>query len=289
MTAGRRSAPDPTTTLTFTGADGNTLVGDRTGTGPLVVLLHGGGQTRQSWARTAQRLAAAGQTALSLDLRGHGDSDWSVDGSYGMQHNVRDLQALLAALDERPALIGASMGGLTALMTLGQAGDGGLDTARCLVLVDVAPKMETAGLSRIRDFMQAAPDGFASVEDAADAVAAYLPGRARPQGSAGLLKNLRLGHDERYHWHWDPRILRDMPDEDEARHELLTSAAARVRVPTMLVRGRRSDVVSDDGVRELQQLMPQAVVAEVGEAGHMIAGDDNDGFGAAMLSFVCRN
>jgi pimeloyl-ACP methyl ester carboxylesterase len=276
---------EPRTTH-YRGADGNALVGDVVGAGPLVLLLHGGGQTRQSWSRTADALARAGHTALSLDLRGHGDSDWSADARYGFAHNAADLLAVLAHLDERPALVGASMGGITAIVALGQSPNGGLDLARSLVLVDVTPRMEPAGLARIAGFMRAAPDGFASLGEAAAAVAAYLPGRARPASTSGLVKNLRLGPDERYHWHWDPRILDSMPTGDQGRHALLSTAARAVRVPTMLVRGSRSDVVSDEGVRELQELIPQAVIAEVSDAGHMVAGDDNDDFTASILEFV---
>ncbi len=272
--------------VSFTGADRNAIAGDLIGTGPLVVLLHGGGQTRQSWTRTAQRLAAVGQSALSLDMRGHGDSDWSPDGSYGTTNNVRDLRAVLADLDAPPALVGASMGGITAMTLLGESPHGGIGLARCLVLVDVTPRMETDGLARISNFMRSAPDGFATVDEAADAVAAYLPGRARPTDTAGLLKNLRLRHDNRYHWHWDPRILDSMPADDEEHHAIMKAAAAGVRVPTMLVRGGRSDVVSDESVRELRELIPHAVVAEVGGAGHMVAGDDNDDFTGAMLEFL---
>ena len=289
MTAGGRSDIDRVETVTFTGADGNIIRGDRIGTGPLVILLHGGGQTRQSWGRTAHRFAAAGQSALSLDLRGHGDSDWSSDGRYGSHNNARDLQAVLAQLDEWPALVGASMGGITAMTVLGESSDGGVGLARCLVLVDVTPRMETEGLTRIRSFMRAAPDGFATVDEAAEAVAAYLPGRRRPSATIGLMKNLRLQRDNRYHWHWDPRILDSMPADDSRRHDALAAVAAGVRVPTMLVRGGRSDVVSDEGVRELRQLIPQAIVAEVDGAGHMVAGDDNDDFTTSILDFVSRH
>jgi non-heme chloroperoxidase len=276
---------EPRTTH-YRGADGNALVGDVVGAGPLVVLLHGGGQTRQSWHRTTGALAGAGFSTLALDLRGHGDSDWSPAGRYGFQRNAEDLLAVLAQLGERPALVGASMGGIAAIVALGQSSSGGTDLARCLVLVDVTPRMESAGLARIAGFMRAAPQGFASLDEAADAVTAYLPGRSRPTSTSGLAKNLRLGADQRYHWHWDPRLLDSMPSTDDGRHADLSAAARGVRVPTMLVRGSRSDVVSEQGVQELKELIPQAVVAEVSDAGHMVAGDDNDDFTAAILEFV---
>ncbi|WP_375476506.1 alpha/beta fold hydrolase [uncultured Jatrophihabitans sp.] len=272
--------------LRFAGADGGTLVADAVGHGPPVVLLHGGGQTRRSWRRTAAELAAAGHTAVSVDLRGHGDSDWAADGRYGVDNNVRDLRAVLDQLDQRPALVGASMGGIAALMLLGGEPDGGLALASALVLVDVTPRLEEKGLERIRGFMQSAPDGFASMDEAADAVASYLPGRPRPRTTQGLAHNLRRQADGRWHWHWDPRLLEQLPDNDEARHRMLVAHARQVRAPTLLVHGGRSDVVSAAGVRELRELMPHAVVAEIGDARHMVAGDDNDAFTAQIVDFL---
>ncbi|MCU1656996.1 MAG: hypothetical protein JWO57_1652, partial [Pseudonocardiales bacterium] len=244
------------------------------------------GQTRHSWDRTAQRLADADCTALALDLRGHGDSDWAPDGTYGLEANMRDLLAVLGQLDERPAIVGASMGGAAAMMTLGNDPLGGVGLARRLVLVDVTPRMEPEGLGRVRDFMSSAPDGFASLEEAADAVAGYLPGRPRPVSTEGLAKNLRLHPDQRYRWHWDPRIMVGFALNDEDRHAVLATAASGVRVPTLLVRGARSDVVNEEGMRELSTLIPDVQFAEVGQAGHMVAGDSNDPFTDTILAFV---
>jgi pimeloyl-ACP methyl ester carboxylesterase len=59
-------------------------------------------------------------------------------------------------------------------------------------------------------------------------------------------------------------------------------------VPTLLVRGRMSDIVSEEGVRELQELVPHAEVVDVADAGHMVAGDRNDAFNDAVIEFVER-
>ena len=135
------------------------LVGDRwagSGDGPVVVLLHGGGQTRHSWARTARRLAADGTTAIALDARGHGDSAWDPAGDYSIDAFVADLVGFVETLDAPPALVGASLGGITALTAAGE--HPGL--ASGLVLVDVVIQVHPAGVDRIRDFMRARPEGF---------------------------------------------------------------------------------------------------------------------------------
>jgi pimeloyl-ACP methyl ester carboxylesterase len=261
------------------------LVASRYGAGPTVLLLHGGGQTRHSWDGTAIQLAAHGYTAVAVDQRGHGESSWSPDGTYGVEVYAHDLDLLIDQIGDRPAIVGASLGGIAGLIALGNDPGGGSDRARCLVLVDIVPRMEPDGIERIRDFMASAPDGFGSLDEAADAVAAYLPGRPRPSSTAGLAKNLRLHPDRRYRWHWDPQIMHGFGDP-ATRHEMFTRAARGVAVPTLLVRGARSDVVSEEGMRELATLIPQARFAEVGGAGHMVAGDSNDPFAAEIVDFL---
>lgn len=239
-----------------------------------LLLLHGGGQTRHSWGRAAARFAAEGWTAYTLDLRGHGDSEWAPDADYGIDAYVQDLLRVTEQLDEPPVLIGASLGGITSLVASGEHPG----ASRALVLVDIAPRIEAEGTQHIRSFMTANLDGFASLDEVADAVQAYTPHRARPRNLEGLKKNVRLRADGRWYWHWDPAFLR-LDDEPtrQARYDRLTTAARGVRVPTMLVRGADSDVVSPEGAAELQALIPGAVVVEA-KAGHMVAGDDNDVF-----------
>jgi pimeloyl-ACP methyl ester carboxylesterase len=197
---------------------------------------------------------------------------------------VDDLASVTATVGGQPVLIGASMGGLTALVAVGEE----RIVARCLVLVDIAPRVEPAGAARIVAFMRARPEGFASLEEVADAVAAYNPHRARPASPEGLRRNVRLKDDGRWHWHWDPAF---MQQEDSRRNRLLgeqrlVAAARAVVVPTLLVRGMQSDVVSTDGAAELLELVPEARVVDVRGTGHMVAGDDNDVFTREILGFL---
>lgn len=271
--------------------EGVTLVGDRwearpsVGGGPrgAVVLLHGGGQTRHSWSQTGQRLAADGWTVVAYDTRGHGDSGWSPDGIYTLDVLIADLKAVLATLDTKAVLVGASMGGATSLAAQGEDPD----LADALVLVDIVPRIEAEGVRRITGFMRGRPDGFASLEEVADAVAAYNPLRARTPNPEGLRKNVRLREDGRWYWHWDPAFLLAEDDpKREIRTERIVEAARNVRVPTMLVRGRQSDIVSEAGAAELLELIPGARYVDVKDAGHMVAGDDNDVFTESLSDFL---
>ncbi len=269
--------------------DGLTLAGDRwSGSGDRapVMFLHGGGQTRHSWNRAAAGLAARGHEVITMDLRGHGDSDWPDDADYRVEGFTADLVGTVAALDITPVIVGASLGGITGLTAVGR--NPGL--AAGLVLVDIVIDVEPAGIERIKAFMGAHRDGFDSLDDVADAIAAYNPSRPRPTNLQGLTKNVRQRGDGRWYWHWDPRFLDG--DDGEARitdEAPLAAAAANVTVPTLLVRGGRSDVVSEEGLAQMRRRMPAAEVADVSQAGHMVAGDDNEVFASAIVDFLDRH
>lgn len=277
--------------LELTGANGLRLAAEAAGDSdwPPVLLLHGGGQTRHAWARTVRRLAEAGYLAIALDARGHGDSQWSPEGDYSADAVLADLICVRASLRSPPALVGASMGGLTSLLAIGESP---LDFARALVLVDIATRLEPKGVARVLDFMRAHTGGFDDLEQAAEAVAAYNPQRKSPRDTAGLRKNLRQRSDGRWYWHWDPQFLyhatRSHAGEALVQQDRREQAARRITVPTLLVRGGSSDVVSAEGARELQQLIPQAELFDVHNAGHMVAGDRNDVFSNAAIDFLRR-
>ena len=272
--------------VTFRGAGGVKLAGDAVGRDgdPPVVLLHGGGQTRHAWGLTARALAGAGHYVVALDHRGHGDSEWPADGDYHLTTFAGDVVAVVAQLGAPPVLVGASLGGLAGLIAEGERGP----LLRALVLVDVGPRLEMAGVRRVLSFMETGLDGFASLEEAADAIAQYLPHRKRPRHVSGLAKNLRLGDDGRWRWHWDPRFVRRERGDPTFTRERLLEAARRLRLPTLLVRGRMSDVLTEDAVREFLDLVPHAEYVDVAGAHHMVAGDDNDAFSEAVLGFTRR-
>ncbi|MDB5447262.1 MAG: alpha/beta hydrolase [Phenylobacterium sp.] len=265
--------------------DGLQIIADEAGprNGVPVLLMHGGGQTRQAWGGALAEGARRGYHMLSADLRGHGDSDWDDAGDYRVEAHARDLARIVNQLDQPPVVVGASLGGLTGLYHAGHGGD-----LRALVLVDIAVKIEPAGAARIGEFMRGAPNGFASLEEAADAVAAYLPHRPRPKNTSGLMRNLRLREDGRLHWHWDPRMMTSdrgpAPDFD-----LMRAAARQLTIPVLLIRGQLSEVLSPDGVEDFVSLVPHAEFVDIAGADHMVAGDRNDAFNAAVFDFLARH
>ncbi|MFE3545991.1 alpha/beta fold hydrolase [Nocardia sp. NPDC059177] len=279
---------EPTTVRLRSSTDGLTLAADSFGPadGPLVVMLHGGGQTRHSWKRTGRALAAGGMRVVALDARGHGDSDWAPDRDYSRTSMVADLVTVLDQLGATPergaVVVGASMGGITGLLTTAEPGGGAI---RALVLVDIVPRSESAGVARVMDFLGRHRDGFDTLEQVADAVAAYMPHRPRPDNADGLLRNLRQ-RDGRWYWHWDPNLIGDVDANPDDRVAEMEAAAEALTIPVLLVRGGKSDVVSDEGAAAFLALAPHARLAEIGTAAHTAAGDDNDAFTDAVATFV---
>jgi pimeloyl-ACP methyl ester carboxylesterase len=272
----------------FIGGSGNRLVADAGGSpmAPPVVLLHGGGQTRHSWGKAQQELIGHGYRVLSVDARGHGESDWVEGGDYSLDSQVDDVVAIAMAVGGRPALVGASMGGVTSLIACGA----NASLASALVLVDVTPRLEAEGIDQIERFMGANPDGFDSIDSAGDAVAAYYPMRPRPANLDGLRKNLRLRENGRWYWHWDPAMFGgDRESKISGMRESMLAAAEKVRIPTLLVRGAQSEMVSLAGVAELRAHLPHLEFVDIAGAGHMIAGDRNDAFNGAVSDFLRRH
>lgn len=275
--------------VTFRGVDDLSLVGDEWNVDastdrPVVLLLHGGGQNRHSWKNTGQILADQGLRVIALDSRGHGDSDRSPSANYSVEALSGDVVQALYQLGRPVVLVGASMGGLTGILAAHEAGP---DLVTKLVLVDVVPRFEKSGSARIRDFMFNHVHGFDSLEQAADAVADYLPHRTKPRSPEGLKKNLRL-RDGRWYWHWDPAFLTKPEDDPFMRVDKLERAAMNLTIPILLIRGKLSDVVSAEGVQDFLEKVPAAEFAELSEAGHTAAGDDNDAFTEVVVEFVNR-
>ena len=246
----------PPQARTFVNRAGLRLRGDEWGPeqAPTVVLMHGGGQTRRSWSGAAREFAAAGYHVINLDARGHGESEWPVDGRYTLDALCDDIEAVFAPDAGPVVLVGASMGGVAALHFVAT---GRAPPVAAIVMVDIVPRVEQKGSDRIQAFMRAHPSGFASPDEAADAVAEYYPERPRPKDSSGLEANLRHRDDGRYYWHWDPRLI-DGPHALEPPDfgDPLLRAARVVRIPVLVVRGLRSDVVSDAGIEEFRGPFP---------------------------------
>ena len=251
--------------MEFIGLGGLKLAADSYGTpgNQPVLFAHGGGQTRHAWGGTAKILAERGWHAVCLDLRGHGDSGWCPDANYAVDAYAEDLRIISRTFSKRPVAVGASLGGNSSLIA-------------------------EEGVKHIQDFMSANMEqGFASLDEAAESVAKYLPHRPKPKDTSGLAKNLRLRDNGRYYWHWDPKFFSGPKRARDPNRQARMEAAARaLTCPTLLVRGKSSDLVTEEAAQEFLALVPHAEYADVGGAGHMVAGDKNDAFTEAVVQFL---
>lgn len=250
---------------------------------PTVLFAHGFGQTRGAWSAAATALARRGCCCVTFDSRGHGESDRVASGAYHLEQFADDLLRLARAQSQPPILVGASMGGLLALLLAGEVRPAPF---AALVLVDITPRWEAAGVERILAFMQACPEGFADYAEAAERIATYQPQRHGRKTEEQLRPLLRKGGDGRLHWHWDPALLAAVARDGERYQARLKAAAAQINVPVLLLSGARSDVVSRATINEFLQLVPQAQHVQLPDATHMLAGDANDAFTSEVARFV---
>ena len=250
----------------------------------LVILLHGGGQTRHAWGTTTKKLSETGFYALAIDLRGHGDSDWSPNGDYAIENFRDDLISIIKQVGKPASLVGASLGGMISLST---AGDQNLcEYCNALIMVDIGINPNEDGSNEILNFMRSGSNGFGSIEEVSSAISKYLPHRQKPKDYSGLKKNLRLNHDGKYYWHWDPKFVDAISKDKIAYRKRLKNYASFVRVPTLLIKGALSNVLTQQEVDDFLKIMPHTEFVEIDKAAHMIAGDRNDIFANSVISFL---
>ena len=251
---------------------------------PCLLLAHGFGQTQHAWSATARQLAASGWQPVSYDARGHGESDRSPSGNYDFEQFIEDFRRVCASLPHPPILIGASMGGLTGLLAHSEKP---VVELRALVLVDIAPQWDERGVEAMLAFMRQHPRGFSTIESAREAVRTFLPHRRQNHTAEGLKRNLRQADDGRWHWHWDPAMLA-LAEKSRNLQSRLKSAARRLKRPTLLVSGGKSELISEAHVAEFLKLAPHAEHVSVADASHMVAGDVNDRFMRAVEPFLSK-
>jgi pimeloyl-ACP methyl ester carboxylesterase len=255
---------------------------------PTILFLHGVGLTARTWDLVCLGLRREFH-CLALDQRGHGDSDWPADGDYGIEALRTDVRGLVNELDlDRFLLVGHSLGGMVALSYAVEEAP----TLRGLVMVDSAPgertpppTTDTPAPNRVIDFMSG-PAELDSVEDFVRRAMAFNPARDPRLLRRSLLYNLRQLPDGRWTWKYDRRriLARDRVRMAASRRALWDALPA-VTCPTLVVRGARSESLSDATAAEFAAALPDGRWGTVADAGHTIQGDNPRGLLGVLKPF----
>jgi pimeloyl-ACP methyl ester carboxylesterase len=250
---------------------------------PTVVLLHGFAQTAHSWDLVSLSLADRFHV-VSVDARGHGDSDWAPNAEYSTADHRRDVRALVKHLDTSPlTLIGLSMGGGTAYSSVAE----NPDDYRAVVIVDTGPVGDPIGRDRIQNFARL-PDELDTLDEFVERIHAYVPDRPIEQVRATVVYNVRENSDGKWTWKYD-KVLRD-PERprkgipEGQAWEYLSS----INCPALLIRGAKSDVLKPDTALKMKSTMKDCTFATVDKAGHLVPGDNPVGFIAVVGPWLDR-
>jgi pimeloyl-ACP methyl ester carboxylesterase len=236
-------------------------------------MLHGFAQTSHAWDLITLGLADRFHL-ISLDQRGHGDSQWATDGDYSLETQQQDLDEFIKSLGvRRLILVGLSMGGRNAYVFASR----NPQLISNLVVVDTGPQGIRSGRSRIRNFVTM-PDELDTFEEFVERVHSYVPHRSLEQISNSLLNNIRQMENGKWTWKYD-RLLRD-PNyrRQAASQDQLWAYWESVKCPSLIIRGGNSDVLASETVAEMTSRNLFSESAVVPESGHLGPGD-NRAFG----------
>ncbi|MET0371307.1 MAG: alpha/beta fold hydrolase [Sphingobium sp.] len=274
-----------TQAMAFAGAQGNRIAASVYGDSdwPTVLLVPPIGQSRHVWVDAAEALSAAGRRAIAVDLRGHCDSDAAPGGSYDLSAYAADIVAILGQLQARATVVGVGPTGLAALVA---AGEGGGDLMSALVLVGVTAWVDAETAARIRAAVTRRADAFASPQDVLAAIASVHPFEPAPSAERQLLSAYTQGEDGMWRWRGDLSTLAGF--DLIAESDRIAAAAAKVRLPTLLVRGSLNDSVSSEAHERMRAMMTNAETTEIDGGGHHVVTDHQEAFNAALLEFLER-
>ncbi len=246
-----------------------------------LLCLHGITQTAHSWDEVAEALSSD-YRVICLDQRGHGDSDWAPNGEYNRQGMATDVEALTDALGlSRFLLCGMSMGGINSITFTARHPQ----KVTALVIVDVSPEIKTEGVQNIRSFIQAS-DELDSFEAFVERAHQFNPRRSLDNIRSRLSHNLKQLPNGKWTWKYD-KALRSGERSFNASGLLdLWDDVAKIRCPTLILKGAESDILSSEGAEKLRAAIPESRLVVIPGAGHSVMGDNPQAFVEATRAFL---
>lgn len=250
---------------------------------PKILMLHGNSQQAHSWDFISLALSDR-YHIFALDQRGHGDSDWAPDADYSLEAQVADLDGFVKAQGfDRFVLMGHSMGGRNSYVWASRNSE----LLRGLVIVDTGPDTQLRGRDRIKTFREL-PDELDSFQEFSQRVQEYT-GRSQQQVEGALKYSIRQRPDGKWTWKYD-KAMRD-PNSRESGWEpqQLWDCVGRISCPTLVTRGERSDLFSEETMEKMQEVIPDCETVTIAKAGHLVQGDNPAGFLAAVEGWLGRS
>lgn len=239
-----------------------------------MLVVHGLSYFSWDWLGVAQTLGAD-REVLCMDMRGFGDSDWSPDKDYTVPTLGADiLRVLDHAGWSRALLVGHSMGGRSTTWLAAKHPE----RVAGLALIDYSPENAPAGSKRVTQIVANTPERFASIE----AAMKYFGSTSRERFENYLTADLRLKRDPYFRDQFK-RLLEtgERPKLGVDMWQLL----GEVRCPILSMRGARSDMYAAETMAKMKAANPRLALVEV-DAGHNIAGENPQGFVAALRPFL---
>jgi len=251
---------------------------------PPILFLHGGGLNARTWDVICLMMRPD-YHCLALDQRGHGDSEWEPTSNYSHESQIGDIEGFVSKLElQKPLVVAHSMGGFAALgYALRHA-----STLSGLALVDVGPELNLSGSKRIRDFITQ-DRVLDSVEAFVERAMAFNPRRNPTLLRRSLLHNLRQLPNGKWTWKHDPNRMSmegDFAQERFARGQQILDNIRKITCPTLVLRGDRSDVFSDEQASRFAAALPHGRWVKVPNAGHTIQGDNPAALLDALMPFI---
>ena len=244
-----------------------------------LLLLHGLTAHSRQWDSFADAMSEHCRV-VAPDLRGHGESQWAE--AYDLPTQVTDVETLVAALElDSFTLVGQSLGGVISIRYAG-AGPTGLNR---LALVDIAPSIPTSTRTQMyTDFEQVVR--FDSPESAIASELAANPLASEPHLAHRIRNAIQRRSDGSWTWRYDPALERPQALSIRGAEEEGWAAAARIRVPTLVMRGAESEYLTPENAERLMNTIPQCQYVEFPDCGHVVPIDEPDGFRDAMIGFM---
>ena len=247
-----------------------------------VVLAHGLRGHGHSWDDVSAAICQDFHV-MAVDQRGRGETDWAKDGDYSTEAYVADLEGFCQAVGLTSfILVGHSMGGRNSMSFASQHPE----MLQKLVIVDVGPTMDPRGGDRIKQEIINVPEEF----DTFEAVVEYMTKQNRFASDVVMRRRLQYATKQlangKFGWRYDLAIREQRRQGISAPSADLWPEIIKITCPTLIIRGKESDLLAPDTAQRMLDTMPDAKLSEVPRAGHMVFEDNPTDFIAAIKAFL---